>query len=203
MQVTKENFFSMDRLVEFGMGMAMSQQIAQSMNNMMASMQMMPQMQVAAQPLYVQQPLQQGMPMQPVYRQYAGQPQPAVGQAAMPVGQPVQAVGQNPAGQNPAAFAQGGQASIPSAGQAAAKEELPALPPPLPEAYYVAQEASASGPYSCTELVRLVAEKKLSASTPVWKTGMKDWQKAESFPELLCLISMVPPPISIQEGQST
>ena len=193
MQVTKENFFSMDRLVEFGMGMAMSQQIAQSMNNMMASMQMMPQMQVAAQPLYVQQPLQQGMPMQPVYRQYAGQPQPAVGQA----------VGQNPAGQNPAAFAQGGQASIPSAGQAAAKEELPALPPPLPEAYYVAQEASASGPYSCTELVRLVAEKKLSASTPVWKTGMKDWQKAESFPELLCLISMVPPPISIQEGQST
>ncbi len=193
MQVTKENFFSMDRLVEFGMGMAMSQQIAQSMNNMMASMQMMPQMQVAAQPLYVQQPLQQGMPMQPVYRQYAGQPQPAVGQA----------VGQNPAGQNSAAFAQGGQASIPSAGQAAAKEELPALPPPLPEAYYVAQEASASGPYSCTELVRLVAEKKLSASTPVWKTGMKDWQKAESFPELLCLISMVPPPISIQEGQST
>ena len=193
MQVTKENFFSMDRLVEFGMGMAMSQQIAQSMNNMMASMQMMPQMQVAAQPLYVQQPLQQGMPMQPVYRQYAGQPQPAAGQA----------VGQNPAGQNPAAFAQGGQASIPSAGQAAAKEELPALPPPLPEAYYVAQEASASGPYSCTELVRLVAEKKLSASTPVWKTGMKDWQKAESFPELLCLISMVPPPISIQEGQST
>ena len=43
MQVTKENFFSMDRLVEFGMGMAMSQQIVQNMNNMMASMRQMPQ----------------------------------------------------------------------------------------------------------------------------------------------------------------
>ena len=56
MQNTKDSFFSMDRLVEFGMGMAMSQQITQTTNAMMASMRQPPQVQVAAQPLYVQQP---------------------------------------------------------------------------------------------------------------------------------------------------
>ena len=71
MQNTKDSFFSMDRLVEFGMGMAMSQQIAQTMNAMMTSMKQPPQVQVAAQPLYMQQPIQQGTPTQPVYRQYA------------------------------------------------------------------------------------------------------------------------------------
>ena len=45
MQNTKDSFFSMDRLVEFGMGMAMSQQITQTMNAMMASMRPPPQVQ--------------------------------------------------------------------------------------------------------------------------------------------------------------
>lgn len=166
MQNTDNNFFSMDRLVEFGMGMAMSQQIVQNMNSMMESMRRMPQMQVAAQPLFVQQPIQQGVPVQPSYQAFVGQP---------PV-QPVQAV-QQPVAQNKAA------------------ESAPALPPPVPEAYYVAQNDAAAGPYNATELARLVTEKKVSASTYVWKTGMTAWQKAESFSELLCLISMVPPPV--------
>lgn len=33
--MTESNFYSMDRLVEFGMGMAVAQQMAQSMNEMM------------------------------------------------------------------------------------------------------------------------------------------------------------------------
>ena len=43
------NFFSMDRLVEFGMGMAMSQQIVKSMNDMMSQMNVPPQIQVSRQ----------------------------------------------------------------------------------------------------------------------------------------------------------
>lgn len=67
------NFFSMDRLVEFGMGMAMSQQIARSMNEMMAQMRTPPQVQVAAQPLYAMPPIRQGVPVAPVLRQGAAQ----------------------------------------------------------------------------------------------------------------------------------
>ena len=175
MQNTNDNFFSMDRLVEFGMGMAMSQQIVQNMNNMMESMRRMPQMQVAAQPLFVQQPIQSGVPVQPTYQGFVGQPPVQPAQPVPPV-QAVQSV-QQPVGQGKGA------------------ENVPALPPPVPEAYYVAQNGAAAGPYSATELARLVTEKKLSASTYVWKTGMSSWQKAETFSELLCLISMVPPPV--------
>ncbi|MBR4823630.1 MAG: DUF4339 domain-containing protein, partial [Spirochaetaceae bacterium] len=141
-------------------------------NNMMESMRRMPQMQVAAQPLFVQQPIQQGVPVQPSYQAFVGQPpvQPVQAvQTVQPVPQPV--------------------------GQNKTTESAPALPPPVPEAYYVAQNGAAAGPYNATELARLVTEKKVSASTYVWKTGMTAWQKAESFSELLCLISMVPPPV--------
>ena len=156
MQNTDNIFFSMDRLVEFGMGMAMSQQIVQNMNNMMESMRRMPQMQVAAQPLFVQQPIQPGVPVQPAYQAFAGQPPAAQKQPA---------------------------------------ESAPALPPPVPEAYYVAQNGAASGPFSVTELARLVTEKKLSASTYVWKTGMTEWKTAADFTELVALIALVPPAV--------
>lgn len=139
------NFFSMDRLVEFGMGMAMSQQIAKSMNEMMASIHTPPQMQVAAQPLYAMPTIQKGNPAQQVYRQTAVSPQ---------------------------------------------------TPPPVPvfpEVYYVALDGKQTGPYSGTEIARLVMEKKVTAKTYTWKSGMPSWKFAEEFPELLCLISMIPP----------
>lgn len=165
MQVTKENFFSMDRLVEFGMGMAMSQQIVQNMNNMMASMRQMPQMQVYAQPLYAQPVMQQGAPMQPAYRQYAGQPE-AVQQG------------------------QGKQEALPP-------------PPPLPEVYYVVQEGRQAGPYSGTEIARLVAEKQVSAQTPVWKPGLAEWKAAADFAELVALIALVPPAVGPSVGAAS
>ena len=182
MQNTDNIFFSMDRLVEFGMGMAMSQQIVQNMNNMMESMRRMPQMQVAAQPLFVQQPIQPGVPVQPAYQAFAGQPPVPQVQAVQPVpvgqaGQAVPQVGQLPAAQKQPA------------------ESAPALPPPVPEAYYVAQNGAASGPFSVTELARLVTEKKLSASTYVWKTGMTEWKTAADFTELVALIALVPPAV--------
>ena len=178
MQNTDNIFFSMDRLVEFGMGMAMSQQIVQTMNNMMESMRRMPQMQVAAQPLFVQQPIQPGVPVQPAYQAFAGQP-PVPQVQAVQVGQAGQAV-------------QAGQSAV---AQKQPAESAPALPPPVPEAYYVAQNGAASGPFSVTELARLVTEKKLSASTYVWKTGMTEWKTAADFTELVALIALVPPAV--------
>lgn len=175
MQVTKEDFFSMDRLVEFGMGMAMSQQIVQNMNNMMASMRQMPQMQVYAQPLYAHPAMQTGVPMQPVYRQYAGQPE-AAAQPQAPQSVPQTQI----ASQQPGATQAG---------------EQPLLPPPLPEVYYIAQGGRQAGPYSGTEIARLVIEKQVSASTPVWKSGLTEWKTAADFTELVALIALVPPSV--------
>ena len=172
MQVTKENFFSMDRLVEFGMGMAMSQQIVQNMNNMMASMRQMPQMQVYAQPLYAQPVMQQGMPMQPVYRQYAGQPEAAAQPQAVPQ-------------------------------QVQGKQEALPPPPPLPEVYYIVQDGKQAGPYSGTEIARLVAEKQVSAQTPVWKPGLTEWKAAADFSELVALIALVPPAVGPSVGAAS
>ena len=185
MQNTDNIFFSMDRLVEFGMGMAMSQQIVQTRTKRMESMRRMPQMQVAAQPLFVQQPIQPGVPVQPAYQAFAGQP-PVPQVQAVQVGQAGQAV-------------QAGQSAV---AQKQPAESAPALPPPVPEAYYVAQNGAASGPFSVTELARLVTEKKLSASTYVWKTGMTEWKTAADFTELVTLIALVPPaviPVSAQD----
>lgn len=183
MQVTKENFFSMDRLVEFGMGMAMSQQIVQNMNNMMASMRQMPQMQVYAQPLYAQPAMQTGVPMQPVYRQYAGQPE-AAAQPQAPQSVPQTQIA----------------AQQPGAAQAG---EQPLLPPPLPEVYYIAQGGRQAGPYSGTEIARLVIEKQVSASTPVWKSGLTEWKTAADFTELVALIALVPPSVGPAGTQTT
>ncbi|MBO4509442.1 MAG: DUF4339 domain-containing protein [Spirochaetaceae bacterium] len=168
------NFFSMDRLVEFGMGMAMSQQIAKSMNEMMASIHTPPQMQVAAQPLYAMPTMQTGMPVQPTYRQSAASP---IAQQQVS-SSPAAMANQNPAGVN----------AVPAG--------TPQTPPPLPvfpEVYYVVMDGKQTGPYSGTEIARLVMEKKVTAKTYTWKGGMPTWKFAEEFPELLCLISMVPP----------
>ena len=87
----------MDRLVEFGMGMAMSQQIARSMNEMMAQMRTPPQMQVAAQPLYAMPLMQQGVPAAPTLRQGAVQtpsssPAAAANAGAQPAPPPLPAI---------------------------------------------------------------------------------------------------------------
>lgn len=186
MQNTKDSFFSMDRLVEFGMGMAMSQQITQTMNAMMASMRQPPQVQVAAQPLYVQQPVQPNTPVQAVYRQYAETPQrwqPAPQQVAQHPAAASQAVPQSTA--TPAA---------PPVPQSVQPE--PILPP-LPEVFYISREGrKAEGPYSGTEIARLVAERQVTAQTPVWKTGMAEWKTAADFPDLLTIIALVPPELT-------
>lgn len=159
------NFFSMDRLVEFGMGMAMSQQIARSMNEMMAQMRTPPQMQVAAQPLYAMPLMQQGVPAAPALRQGAVQ---------TPSSSPVAAA---------------------NAGAQPAPPPLPAIP----EVYYVAIDGKQDGPYGGTEIARLVLEKKVTAKTMVWKAGTEGWKPTEEFPELLCLISLVPPDLKQED----
>lgn len=187
MQNNKESFFSIDRLVEFGMGMAMSQQIVQSMNTMMASMQMPPKVQVSSQPLFAQNAISQESPMPPVYQQYANTQQ----------GKSYQ-ISPQQVSQNPAAFAQAGKQnlekippSIPSASEQNLLSEQK-----IPDFFYISPDGTKTlGPFTQSEVVRFIIENKLSNTTLVWKTGEQNWKKAADFLEIVALIALVPPKI--------
>ena len=177
----KDSFFSMDRLVEFGMGMAMSQQIVQNMNNMMAGMKQPPLAQSVYQPLNGQ--------AQPLGGQTLGvQPQKTWNVAPQQVSQSsaaaMQAVAEGSAGISVIV-----PPPLPQESQTAAQTVQP-----LPEVFYISVEnGKAEGPYSGTEIARLVTEKKVTAQTPVWKTGMAQWKTAADFPDLVAIIALVPP----------
>lgn len=114
------DFFSTDRLVEFGMGMAAATQMTKSMNEAMASM------------------------------------------------------------------------DVPGAGKT-----MPGIESSK-QVYYAALSGEATGPFSLTEMARLVTEKKVVRETYVWKPGMAEWKLAGDMSELLELIAITPPPVPNQ-----
>lgn len=68
----------------------------------------------------------------------------------------------------------------------------PAVPSHL---YYVALDGKQAGPFSETEVVRLVNEKRITKDTLVWHQGMPAWKRAEDMPEMLRIIALAPPPL--------
>ena len=68
-----------------------------------------------------------------------------------------------------------------------------AMPPSF--LYYVALDGKQAGPFSETEIVRLVNEKRLTKDTLVWHQGMPAWKRAEDLPEMLRIIALAPPPL--------
>ena len=117
--MAENNFYSIDKLVEFGMGIAIANQMASSMNQAL------------------------------------------------------------------------GQIQIPGAGTA--------MPTTANTVYYVVLDEKQSGPYSLTELSRLIADKKIVKETYIWKPGMKQWDLAENISEVLALVALTPPPIPQME----
>ena len=109
------DFYSMDKLVEFGMSMAIANQMASSMNQSLNQMQ------------------------------------------------------------------------VPGAGRT--------MPANTDNIYFVVIDGKQSGPYSLTELSRLIAEKKIVKETYIWKPGMAQWELAENVSEVLRLVAITPPPI--------
>lgn len=70
------------------------------------------------------------------------------------------------------------------AGQAAA----PTTPPPVSNVpktvFYLAVEGAQAGPFSEEEMLKLIKGGVLQPDTLVWKTGMAQWAKASSVPEI-------------------
>lgn len=61
--------------------------------------------------------------------------------------------------------------------------------------YFVALDGSAQGPYSSTELARMINEGSIVKETYLWKPGMDKWDLAQNIPEVLRLVAMVPPAV--------
>ncbi|MDR2650800.1 MAG: DUF4339 domain-containing protein [Prevotellaceae bacterium] len=60
--------------------------------------------------------------------------------------------------------------------------------------YYAIIEGKQAGPFSEAELSRLIAEKKITKETYIWKPGLVKWEIAEKLPEILKLVALLPPP---------
>jgi hypothetical protein len=114
-------FYSIDRLIEFGMGVSVAQQMAQSMNQIMA------------------------------------------------------------------------QTRVPGA------DNTPHRPiNAVPSVYYAALDGKQAGPFSETEILKLLTEKKITKDTLMWLPGMKNWQRAETIPEIMRLVALMPPTLEEQ-----
>jgi len=111
------NYYSIDRLLEFGMSMAISQQMVKSMNDMIANMRIPGSM----------NPIQPNTPLQEA------------------------------------------------------------------QVFYAMIDGKQTGPFSETELTRLISDKKIVKETYVWMPGLKDWQLAENTPSVLRLVALTPP----------
>jgi hypothetical protein len=61
--------------------------------------------------------------------------------------------------------------------------------------YYAALEGRQAGPFSETEIVRLINEQKITRETPLWCQGMTQWKAARDVPEILRIIALGPPPL--------
>lgn len=110
-----EDFFSIDKLVEFGMGMGIANQMVQTMNSTIQQMQI-------------------------------------------------------PGAQNPI------------------KNEIQQI-------YYAVIDNKQMGPYTLTEISRLISEKKIVKETYVWKPGMQNWELAQNVSEILNMVALTPPPV--------
>ena len=74
-------------------------------------------------------------------------------------------------------------------------------PPPLPVAnkvaYHVAENGQQLGPFDIDQLQSMAQGGTFTKSTLVWKTGMANWEKAESQADLNQIWLQTPPPLPI------
>jgi hypothetical protein len=69
----------------------------------------------------------------------------------------------------------------------------PSIPQQGTQIFYAMIDDKQVGPFSESELARLIAEKKVVKETYVWMPGMKNWQLAENTPSVLRLVALTPP----------
>lgn len=77
-----------------------------------------------------------------------------------------------------------------------------AVPPAVPTtAYHVAFNGQATGPFELSVLAQMTVNGQLTVDSLVWKSGMPQWAKAGTVPELQALFASSIPPIPPIEQQ--
>jgi len=72
-----------------------------------------------------------------------------------------------------------------------------AIPTNTDSIYFAVIDGKQAGPYSLTELSRLISEKRIVKETYIWKPGMNQWEPAENVSEVLHLVAITPPPVPV------
>ena len=72
-------------------------------------------------------------------------------------------------------------------------------PPRDPSTYFVIIDGKQQGPFSATEVSRLISDGQVNKLSYVWTPGMAKWEQAENVPEVLKIVALTPPPFSIGE----
>jgi hypothetical protein len=73
-------------------------------------------------------------------------------------------------------------------------------PAQTPLVYYAVLDGKQAGPFSETEIARLINDKKISRETYIWHPGLREWRITENVPEIVKLVALMPPPVNIPEG---
>jgi GYF domain 2 len=74
--------------------------------------------------------------------------------------------------------------------------QTPIQSQPPQSIYYAIIDGSQAGPFSESETSRLIAERKITVETNMWKPGMMSWQPASKMPDVLRLVVLTPPPFN-------
>lgn len=70
---------------------------------------------------------------------------------------------------------------------------VPPVPPPSAEQYFIAVNGQQNGPHTLQAFVQLIQSGQIRPDTLVWKNGMANWIQANQIPELQTLFTMPPP----------
>lgn len=61
------------------------------------------------------------------------------------------------------------------------------------ELYYAIIDGNQAGPFSNSDVARLITEKKITASTYMWKPGIPSWRPVTEMPDILRIVALTPP----------
>lgn len=59
--------------------------------------------------------------------------------------------------------------------------------------YYVAKDGVPEGPFSLTEIVRMISRGEVVRESYIWKPGMREWTLVEKQNEIMGLVALIPP----------
>ena len=68
------------------------------------------------------------------------------------------------------------------------------VPEPFEKMYYYAKDKKPIGPINIDEIEVLIIQKKMTADSLLWSSGMENWQKAKEIEEIEALFNLLTPP---------